>query len=739
MADRPRRRAHASASLAAAAATMAALLPLTRAFDPTWLAGAVLGVLAVAGVGLLVRLARAPRGVAPLAQLVCAAVTAVVALPGPLTGASEVVAAAVDQIVYGIIPVPTQPPLAFLLVAAAAVLALLVDALAVGLRAPLAAAPILFAVFAAPQIVVPRGSDLLLAVPLAIAVLAMLHAVRRDARARRPRGVRGRVAAILAGGLAITTAFAAAPQLPTAPTADGGLFPSPTRVDTSLSLGDDLRSASGTEVIRVLTDDASAPYLRLATLTSFEGDAWQPDEFAPAPDETFAPLTGLASGVERAARSTVVDVVALDDDRLPVPFAAIRGSGMSDGWRMDPIGRTIAVGEGSSRGERYTVDSIAPDPTYEQAASAEPLWAEAGIDAWARGEVDLPAGVPDEAIATADLPDAALRIPGRLGLDAEQPYTALLELQRWLRSSEFSYSLDTPVSGDFDGTSADAIEAFLEVREGYCVHFAATFAVAARGMGIPTRIVVGYLPGAATGETEDGLRVHSVDSAQLHAWPESYISGLGWVPFDPTPSIASAQGEVVPDRTAAPSDEPTDEPDQTEEPAETERPQDEPTEDAGDAPGADDDPTVDITGALRGLGIAALALLALASPWLVRATIRTRRLAQARGGDATAAWRELRAIAIDAGVDVLVSDSPRAIGDALAARGADGEAVGAVVTAIEHDAFAPGGAALADRAAPLRRIAATTSRGGGLTGARRAALPRSLWRRPRLVDLAPEG
>lgn len=739
MADRLGSGPRAAATASAAAAVTIALLPLARAFAPTWLAGAVLGVLAVAGLGLLVRLARAPRGVAPVAQLIGTAVVAVIALPGPLAEAPDVVAAAVDQIVYGVIPVPTQPPLAFLLIAAAAALALLVDALVVGLRAPLVAAPILFAVFAAPQLVVPRGSDLLLAVPLAIAVLAMLHTARRGSRPRGPRAARRRIAAALAGGVAVTAAFAAAPQLPTLPAADGGLFPSPTRVDTSLDLGDDLRSASGTEVIRVLTDDAGAPYLRLATLTTFEGDAWQPDEFAPAPDEAFAPLAGIEPWVERESRQTVIDVVALEDDRLPVPFAAIQGSGMSDGWRMDPVGRTVEAGGGSSRGERYTIGSVTPAPTYEQAASAESLWADAGIDAWARGDVDLPAGVPDEAISTAGLPDAALSLPTQLGLDAAHPYTALLELQSWLRSNEFSYSLDTPVSGDFDGTSADAIEEFLEVREGYCVHFAATFAVAARGMGVPTRIVVGYLPGTATGETEDGLRVHSVDSAQLHAWPESYISGLGWVSFDPTPSVASAQGEVFPDRTAAPTDEPTPEPEPTQQPDASELPQDEPTEDAGDALNADDAPPVDVAGILRGLGIAALALLALALPLLARTAMRARRLARARGGDAVAAWRELRALAIDRGVDVLVSDSPRAIGDALASRGADREAVGAVVTAIEHDAFAPGGAALADLAAPLRRVAATTPRGPGLAGARRAALPRSLWRRPRLVDPAPEG
>jgi len=62
-----------------------------------------------------------------------------------------------------------------------------------------------------------------------------------------------------------------------------------------------------------------------------------------------------------------------------------------------------------------------------------------------------------------------------------------------------------------------------------------------RAAGIPARMAVGFLPGTADGP--GGGRIVRVSDA--HAWPELYFEGLGWVPFEPTPSRGS-----VPDYAA---------------------------------------------------------------------------------------------------------------------------------------------------------------------------------------------
>ena len=52
---------------------------------------------------------------------------------------------------------------------------------------------------------------------------------------------------------------------------------------------------------------------------------------------------------------------------------------------------------------------------------------------------------------------------------------------------------------------------------------------------------MGYAPGRLTGATvsvagQGALPEFEVDARDAHAWPELYFQGLGWVPFEPTPS-----------------------------------------------------------------------------------------------------------------------------------------------------------------------------------------------------------
>lgn len=69
----------------------------------------------------------------------------------------------------------------------------------------------------------------------------------------------------------------------------------------------------------------------------------------------------------------------------------------------------------------------------------------------------------------------------------------------------------------------------LESRKGYCTHFATAFALLARAEGLSSRYVQGFcVPMEQGSETV-------VYSDMAHAWPEVYINGVGWIPFEPTP------------------------------------------------------------------------------------------------------------------------------------------------------------------------------------------------------------
>ena len=65
--------------------------------------------------------------------------------------------------------------------------------------------------------------------------------------------------------------------------------------------------------------------------------------------------------------------------------------------------------------------------------------------------------------------------------------------------------------------------------------------------GIPSRVAIGF-----TGGTRDG-EGYKVTTDNMHAWPELYFEGLGWLPFEPTKSIGSSNtGENPPQSSPSP-------------------------------------------------------------------------------------------------------------------------------------------------------------------------------------------
>jgi hypothetical protein len=238
-------------------------------------------------------------------------------------------------------------------------------------------------------------------------------------------------------------------------------------------------------------------------------------------------------------------------------------------------------------------------------------------------------------------------------------------LQDWFREN-FTYSLDRVPPGN--GT--DELVNFLSTEEGgrtgYCEQFAAAMAVMARQLGIPARVAVGFL---VPDEVEDGVFEYSAHD--LHAWPEVFIAGAGWVRFEPTPAD---RADGVPSYTRQSVDGPDTDPTSP-----TGRPQDDTAN-----PGGPDDETPDRTPeqaedplaatqdeggvssawVVRAVGsVAALLLLvALAAlPGAWRRRRRVRRLA----GDLESVWAELRDTAVDLGVPWQSGRSPRVTGSAL--------------------------------------------------------------------------
>ena len=109
------------------------------------------------------------------------------------------------------------------------------------------------------------------------------------------------------------------------------------------------------------------------------------------------------------------------------------------------------------------------------------------------------------------------------------PDAVVASLYRYIGTAGFTYTL-TP--GAYEGDPVD--EFWLDRKVGFCEHFATSFVVVLRAMGIPARLVTGYQ--GVDAQPEDGYLV--VRQSNAHAWAEYWNPGRGWVRADPTAAVA---------------------------------------------------------------------------------------------------------------------------------------------------------------------------------------------------------
>ena len=123
--------------------------------------------------------------------------------------------------------------------------------------------------------------------------------------------------------------------------------------------------------------------------------------------------------------------------------------------------------------------------------------------------------------------DLAHRVTQR----AATPFEQTQAIQQHLLES-YRYSLESEVA-----TLNHPLEEFLFTRKtGYCEHYATAMVVMLRTVGIPARLVTGFL---ATEWNEYG-GYFTVRQRDAHAWVEVYFPHSGWITMDPTPTISAA-------------------------------------------------------------------------------------------------------------------------------------------------------------------------------------------------------
>ena len=122
----------------------------------------------------------------------------------------------------------------------------------------------------------------------------------------------------------------------------------------------------------------------------------------------------------------------------------------------------------------------------------------------------------------------ARELRASVGSDRDYVYRVLAHFQQ----NPFYYTLNPAL---LDENRVD--EFLFDIREGFCEHYASSFAFLMRAVGIPARVVVGY-QGAQY--NRDYLMVYQYNA---HAWNEVWLEGEGWVRFDPTAAVSPARIE----------------------------------------------------------------------------------------------------------------------------------------------------------------------------------------------------
>lgn len=571
-----RRASESTAAVTAAVAVLLASSALARSYTDLSFLPPVISAIAVAfGLGWLGRRLDVPAGLAPAVSFVGFieyltvayfrkhAFLGIIPTPQVFRDAGRVIHDGARDINQLAAPVVPTRELIFITVAGVFAVAVVVDLIALRLRRPVLAGLPLLALFVIPSSISPTGAGWLAFALAAGGYLAMLTTEGRDRVHRWGRrlaatrhvvddGYRRPVARAARGIGAAAIGFAlVVPGL--TPGLDNGLLTGTgtstgigsggtgngrTTINVVVELRRNLTQSKERELIRVRTTDPQ--YLRMAVLDDFTGTAWQVSKQANADlDATkpIAPPPGLTQGVPtRIVTSQITISSQLDGGYLPAPYAPVRVTGLKGTWRYDAANRAIESSNKSIRGSKYTIESIIVTPDPEKLDDSRPYPTEIG---------------PSTKLQPGSVDPSVLVQARSITAKATTNWGRAVALQNYF-SKDGGFTYSTKVSA---GTGGNALKAFLRDKSGYCEQYAAAMAVMVRAIGMPARVVVGFTSGTNKGD------YYSITNKDAHAWPEIYFPTVGWVRFEPTPSIggagvsAPAVTSIVP--TAAPSATPS--------------------------------------------------------------------------------------------------------------------------------------------------------------------------------------
>lgn len=661
-----------------------------RGFTDLWgqfLGPLIVVAIAVPLVGVVLRAAPMPRRIGALLHVLVIAVLVWLMLGGsavhPFSTTGDIANRVADAWVSAETyrpPIPeTVPGIAPLLIPCGAAALLVVDLLACWLRrVPLAGLPLL-AVYCVPISVIGDGVPWLVFLFAAGGFLLMmfLQESAHITRWGRPLGTgavsdpqgfgvsngASKTSATTVGGVAMVMAVVLPVFIPTLHLDGLGLFGPGNGgngvkvVNPIVDMRRNLHEGADIPLLTVDTNDPDPSYLRIAVLADFNGIDWTSGNRSIVSDQT---ATGLLPTIEQGLSGSVplephsyaiTATTSFDSHWLPTPFPATSVTAFGD-WHWDVTTMDFIAGNDSTNAAGLTWTATAADPKLSNYSMINSLSAPLTIQ---EPYTQIPSTLPSYVATLAQ----------KVTHGASSRFQQAVMLQDWFRSTGgFRYSLKRSDPGDSNQALLDFLSPGKGHRVGYCEQFSSAFALMARTLGLPTRVAIGFINPQRTGTNR-----YVFSSHDMHAWPEVYFRGSGWVRFEPTPAArtgaapAYTTGAILKPGALGPSDGPTTKGGHNTSDPTSATASKAPHNQTGDSTTSTSGGHVPWVPILAGVLLLALLAVVCYLPGAVRRSRRQRRLQ----GGAEEAWVELRDSAVDLGVPWPAGRSPHETGYLLSA------------------------------------------------------------------------
>ena len=283
--------------------------------------------------------------------------------------------------------------------------------------------------------------------------------------------------------------------------------------------------------------------IRVATMDSYDGKLW---------NVTGTELDSSGSGSFRLVGRQIprADFVTKDGNiTIDVSIGEYRdvwlpGAGYPrDIDFPDSAGvASTALRYNSATGIAVVTSGVKPGMTYEVVADRQELPSDDTLQTTPVARIDLP--------SVTNVPDIVAAKATEFAGDAATPIEQLRAIEQSLRSFGFlSHGAASDSIASSAGHGADRMKSLFERAQmiGDEEQYASAFALMARHLGYPARVVMGFAP-----DVPESAGVIEITGDDVSAWVEVAFEGVGWVPFYPTPD----ETDIPQDQTPKPKTEP---------------------------------------------------------------------------------------------------------------------------------------------------------------------------------------